>query len=446
MLQNKNIKEAHSGDYIKIGRMKGDISVGNKIYKMSDNLLTTSALNTLNQELRKIDLSCEMNVNLNSPLSLKIYNNIICVEVVSDIFPEIAIKSPITEDRLISQLCKTNNTPYNLKNIKINLGENLYVPSIAGINELRRQALSKFEEKLISSFKRSLSTNFSIDNSSKIHSQGKISLLLNTINLDYDYSLLNGVNRIYIPFKYFTMNNLAQMLNSICNNFDVYIYMPTIIRNSYHNLIEKNLDKILNSYKISGFVLSNIGNFELLKQYINYENYKFNENYKNYDFIANYTFNIFNNLTCNELPININTITLSPELNKNNINSFKTNKNIELTVYGNTPLMTTNYCLLGKTNKCYSSCEHKCNSSNKYYLKDRLGFLFRIIPDNIQTVTTIYNSKITSIESYNLPVDSVRIDILDENISEINSIIKTVHDGKKLEGNIYTNGNFNKEI
>ena len=446
MLQNKNIKEAHSGDYIKIGRMKGDISVGNKIYKMSDNLLTTSALNTLNQELRKIDLSCEMNVNLNSPLSLKIYNNIICVEVVSDIFPEIAIKSPITEDRLISQLCKTNNTPYNLKNIKINLGENLYVPSIAGINELRRQALSKFEEKLISSFKRSLSTNFSIDNSSKIHSQGKISLLLNTINLDYDYSLLNGVNRIYIPFKYFTMNNLAQMLNSICNNFDVYIYMPTIIRNSYHNLIEKNLDKILNSYKISGFVLSNIGNFELLKQYINYENYKFNENYKNYDFIANYTFNIFNNLTCNELPININTITLSPELNKNNINSFKTNKNIELTVYGNTPLMTTNYCLLGKTNKCYSSCEHKCNSSNKYYLKDRLGFLFRIIPDNIQTVTTIYNSKITSIESYNLPVDSVRIDILDENISEINSIIKTVHDGKKLEGNVYTNGNFNKEI
>ena len=347
---------------------------------------------------------------------------------------------------MISQLCKTNNTPYNLKNIKINLGENLYVPSIAGINELRRQALSKFEEKLISSFKRSLSTNFSIDNSSKIHSQGKISLLLNTINLDYDYSLLNGVNRIYIPFKYFTMNNFAQMLNSICNNFDVYIYMPTIIRNSYHNLIEKNLDKILNSYKISGFVLSNIGNFELLKQYINYENYKFNENYKNYDFIANYTFNIFNNLTCNELPININTITLSPELNKNNINSFKTNKNIELTVYGNTPLMTTNYCLLGKTNKCYSSCEHKCNSSNKYYLKDRLGFLFRIIPDNIQTVTTIYNSKITSIKSYNLPVDSVRIDILDESIPEINNIINIVSDGKKLEGNVYTNGNFNKEI
>ena len=459
MQQNKNIKEANSGDYIKIGRMKGDISVGNKIYKMSDNFLTNSALDTINQELRKIDLSCELNVNLNFPISLKIYNNNICVEVVSNIFPEIAIKSPITEDRLIFQLCKTNNTPYNFKNIKINLGKNLYVPSISGINELRRQGLKKFEEKFILNFKRTLNiklpeisnkclNNFANPDSVECINK-KISLLLNIIHEHYDYSLINGVDRIYIPFKFFTMNNFSSVINSICNNFDVYIYLPTIIRNSYHNLIVKNLDKILSSFKISGFVLSNIGNLELLKNYMDFESY--NNNYRNYDFIANYTFNVFNNLTFNELPLN--TITLSPELNKNDISNFRTNdacinsnKNIEMIVYGNTPLMTTNYCLLGKTNKCYSSCEHKCNNSNKYFLKDRLGFLFRIIPDNIQTITTIYNSKVTSIEYSGLPVDSVRIDILDESIAEINTIINTVSEGKKLEGNIYTNGNFNKEI
>ena len=460
MNKNKNIKEAHSGDYIKIGRMKGDIFVGNKIYKISDNLLSTSVLNTINHEFRKIDLSCEMEVKLNSPISLKIYNDKICVEVISDIIPEIATKSPITKDRLISQLCKTNNTPYNFKNIKIDLDDNLYVPSISGINELRRQTLNKFEEKLILSFKRISDIEFSwnypeihnsLDNNfhkiyKKPNYDKKISLLLNILKNNYDYSLLNGVDKIYIPFKYFTKNDFSITIKKICDNFNVYIYLPTIIRNSYNTLITKNLDKILNTYKISGFVLSNIGNFELLKNYINYENSK------KYEFIANYTFNVFNNLTCNEIPLN--TITISPELNKNDINSLKTfinvnrisNENIEMIVYGNTPLMTTNYCLLGKTNKCYSSCEHKCNSSNKYYLKDRLGFLFRIIPDNIQTITTIYNSKITSIEHSDLPVDSVRIDILDENIDEINSIIKTVSTGKKLEGNIYTNGNFNKEV
>ena len=68
------------------------------------------------------------------------------------------------------------------------------------------------------------------------------------------------------------------------------------------------------------------------------------------------------------------------------------------------------------------------------------------LPDNIDTVTTIYNSKITSIEHKDIFVDSVRIDILDESIPEINYIINTVKTGQKLEGKDFTNGNFNKEI
>ena len=432
MLNNKNIKEANLGDKIKIGRMKGNISVGDKIYKLSDKFLTSSAIDTLDKELRKINLTCEMTVKLNSPISLKVYDENISVEIISDIIPEIALKSPITKERLISQLCKTNNTPYNFQNIIINLGENLFISSIGGINELRRQALNKFEEKYISSFKRNLDIDFKFEPLSRLHSAKKLSLLLNIINPNYDYSLLHGVSRIYIPFKFFLNKECSNIISKICNSFDTFIYMPTIIRDNYNNLINKNLPQILNTYKISGFVLSNIGNFELLK------------NYKNYEFICNYTFNIFNSLSSCELPVN--TITLSPELNKNDIENFKTNKNVELIVYGKTPLMTSNYCLLGKSNKCYSSCSHKCNSSNKYYLKDRLGFLFRAIPDNIQTVTTIYNSKITSIEHTNLNIDYARIDVLDEDISEINNIIDIVSSGNKLEGNIYTNGNFNKEI
>ena len=82
----------------------------------------------------------------------------------------------------------------------------------------------------------------------------------------------------------------------------------------------------------------------------------------------------------------------------------------------------------------------------KFYLKDRLGFLFRIIPDNIDTVTTIYNSKITSIEHKNICLNSIRIDALDESIEQLNSIISIAKTGKKLEGHDYTNGNLNKEI
>ena len=228
---------------------------------------------------------------------------------------------------------------------------------------------------------------------------------------------MQNVDNIYIPFNFFVLNDFSSIIQKISEKFNTYIYMPTIIRNNYTKLISNNLPNILKAYNIKGFVLSNIGNFELLKQY-----------QSKYDFICNYTFNVFNSLTINELTCD--TVTLSPELNDtdlSNILSFDQDTNSilnkELIVYGRIPLMNSNYCLLGKTNKCYPSCTHQCNSSNRFYLKDRLGFLFRIIPDNVETVTTIYNNRFTSIPYKNINVDSVRFDILDETIEEINSII-----------------------
>jgi len=81
-----------------------------------------------------------------------------------------------------------------------------------------------------------------------------------------------------------------------------------------------------------------------------------------------------------------------------------------------------------------------------YYLKDRIGLNFRICLDNIQTVSTIYNSKITSIDTKEFKNCSYRIDILDETIEEINSIIKAVNSGNKLEGKEYTNANLNRQV
>lgn len=71
---------------------------------------------------------------------------------------------------------------------------------------------------------------------------------------------------------------------------------------------------------------------------------------------------------------------------------------------------------------------------------------FEILPDNIQTVTTIYNSKITSISNREFKINSSRIDILDETISQINEIAKIVKNGKRFEGKAYTSGNLNRDI
>lgn len=71
---------------------------------------------------------------------------------------------------------------------------------------------------------------------------------------------------------------------------------------------------------------------------------------------------------------------------------------------------------------------------------------FEIMPDNIQTVTTIYNSKTTSISCKDFNIDVARIDVINESIEEINNIIDTVKSGKRFEGKDYTNGNLLRGI
>ena len=85
-------------------------------------------------------------------------------------------------------------------------------------------------------------------------------------------------------------------------------------------------------------------------------------------------------------------------------------------------------------------------TNNKYYIQDRMNMKFRILPDNIQTVTTVFNSKTISISPKEFNTNAIRIDILDENIEEINTVIDTIKNNQKFEGNNYTNGNIKRKI
>ncbi len=218
--------------------------------------------------------------------------------------------------------------------------------------------------------------------------------------------------------------------------------MPTIIQSNYRNLFYNNIEKTIEKYDISGFVISNISNLKFLEDVFQNNDYHF-------ELVANYTFNVFNSCSVVELrKLGIDKFTFSPEANLEIITDLCSNSCLskELIVYGNIPLMNMNYCISGNSNKCYPTCKSMCNSNNLYYLKDRLNMNFRVLFDNIQSVSTIYNSKITSISVQNFDVDFARIDILNESIDEINFIVSQVLAGKRLEGKIYTNGNLNREI
>ena len=466
MVDNKNITETKVGQLVTIGRMKGNISAGDKIYKMSSKELSTRAKESYKKENRKIPLNCEVTIKKSKPISIAITSACNCLEYKNlsitcslDVIPEEAKNKPLNIDTVVSQVAKTASTPYEFKSIKVNLDDNAFLPKLSTLNELRRTALENVEsfatskihrnmpEKIATSLEEQKNAELlnemrAFKTASTKPNNYKITVLLNLLNLDFDYSKLKDIDDVYIPLKYFTNRKYDNILKIISQKFDTYVYMPTIVKGNYKNLLYANIEMAIQKYQIKGFVISNICNVKLLHDL-------FEDLDQNFKIVTNYTFNVFNSHSVLELKkLGVSRFTLSPELDKPTIDALGNFGYLqkELIVYGRTPVLNMNYCLLGGTNRCYPDCKARCTSNNRYYLKDRLNMKFPILPDNIQTVTTVYNSKITSVVPSDFNIDFARIDVLYESVEEINDIISTVKAGKRFEGKDYTNGNLNREI
>ena len=447
----KNIDLGIPGKTVTIGRMKGNISIKDKVFKISSKQLSTIALNSINLENRKIPLSIKITIKKNKPISaivkssneVELYKDL-NIQQSLDVIPVDANNKPLTNDDVIKQISKTGNTPFEFKNIEIIMDDNVFLPKLSSLNELRRNILEEVENFAIKSMTRKTNTKLVKDSlPTKISSKSNtISVLLNTLNLDFDYSKLENIDNIYIPLKYFAQKKYSNLLSLISSKFNLYIYLPTIIKANYRNMFYSNIENAVNQFKIHGIILSHVSNFVLLNDLPK-------DIYKNLDLVANFTFNIYNNQTLSELKkFGVSRFTISPELDKETIFSLiDSGYTQELISYGKTPIINMKYCVLGQTNKCYPGCDAKCrNTDNRFYLKDRLNMNFEIIPDNVQTVTTVYNSKILSLSPSEFNCNYFRIDIIHESIDEINNIVNTISSGKRLEGKEYTNGNLNRII
>lgn len=438
MINGKNQKNVPKNSFVEIGRMKGPIKINDSIYKMSDNNLSNELRLTFenNKEYKKIPLTAIVTVKSNQPITLEvfgtpgtIYKNY-SYKAVSNIFPEKALHSPVTEERILAQISKTGSTQFKFLDIKVNLDDNLFIPKISALNDLRRAALDGIENVAIKSFTRCLTRKapnkkeIEINESSSLKKSTNISLLLNAIDLSFDYTSIKNIHRLYIPLRFFVDKRYNKILINICESQNVYLYMPNVIRDT----LNLDLNSILNKFKFKGVVISNISQIK---------------HFPNLDLIGNYTLNTFNTHSAQKLEnLKISTYTISPELNKDEIICMQdlTSLQSELIVYGKIPLMTNNYCYLSKNNKCFKGCQMHC-LKDKYYMKDRLGFKFPLLPDYTNSTTTIFNSKITSIKYLSLNIENLRIDILDEDPTEIQNIINKIKKGERFEGKEYTNGN-----
>ena len=418
MQKNNNIKMAKTNDIVTIGRIKGKI-------KPKDQKIGKENIK------RKVNCNIELKQDEVIKLELQDIDTNISVKLEGDSVVKKADNAGITSKRIEEQLSKTGNTIFKIENINIKMDESIIVP-ISSLNEIRRRGLEELEHKLLESFKREqVNLKLEIKEEEFIpKKEVKVTLCLNKISKEIDYTNLKNVDNVYIPFKYFLDEDLKESIENISKKFSTYILLPAITKLNYEKLLYNNLPKI--AERVEGIVISNLSQI--------YEIEKLGINGKK--IVANYTMNIENNFTVEELKkLGVYKYIVPPEAEKETIRGLTENIEKETIVYGRTLLMTTEYCTIGTLKNCPAMCQ-----KGRYTLKDRMGFEFPIYTDRINCNNLIYNSKITSISYKDLQTDSIKIDILEETKEEIQRIIDIQKRGERLEGQDYTNGNLNREI
>ncbi|WP_313342563.1 U32 family peptidase [Sedimentibacter sp.] len=353
---------------------------------------------------------------------------------------ESSLKNAVTEDIIKEQLGKLGNTIYELRELKIEKQDNVFIRK-STLNQLRRAATELLYEKGAIVYNRepihfTRNEVFSFDKTGKI-SKPKISV---KINSDEDFNLIDNhkVDRIYVPY------NLNLDLAGKISIKEKYLFIPNIVSMAQYNEFKSNLK--LYEEIFDGVCVNNAGSFYFFKQ---------NSSLKIH---CGSFFNVINSFSTELLKENgAVSLTLSAESNIRDMESINNNTSIktEIKSHEYLQLMVMKNCPMSLIKNCKnlqdcSTCEHR----NKYSLKDRKGVYFNIERDN--RLTHIYNSvplsilgKTEDFADKNIDyfmVDTKWLDNTEDVIDTLYCEINGVKTANILKENSFTRGHYLKNI
>lgn len=394
------------GEIIKIDRIDNVLS-DSKVYRTSSSKLLKKVKESYETENIKFPIDMDINIFIGKPAKLTIHYGGIDFTVESDYVVEKGNKVFLTEDRVIEQFTKLNDTVYYIKDIKVNLEEGSFMP-IGALNGLRREGINRLNDYR-SNFNNRIqisSQEFSnrlkeqlTSSEEKKKSKRNISISVSSKE-QFDQLDLEKLDRIYLGFD---NDIVSSALKAKEKGKEVYILTDRILYSDNSNLLKEKIEKVKDI--IDGVSVSNLGTLQFIKD--------------NFDFKihGDTGLNVFNNLSVKVLKDEgLEGITLSPELNMKQIKGIvrKGILDCETIGYGYLPLMIMKHCPMSLVKDCKddSNCQN-CPFSKGYGLRDRKGVNFYM--ERRAGVTTIYNSVplfvLDSIDKlYDYGVDSIRLD------------------------------------
>lgn len=144
-INNKSVLEAKKGDVITLKYDKY-VEKNSKVLLTSSKKQLDSISEAIKNQERFIYIDLNFTAKENEKLKLTITDGLNTVTEVLDKTPMRAINKETSHDVVKKQLSKLGNTVYKARNIILNLDDNLFI-NIKDINEIRRRAISKLNEK-----------------------------------------------------------------------------------------------------------------------------------------------------------------------------------------------------------------------------------------------------------------------------------------------------------
>jgi len=262
------IEDRGAGNF-RIGDIKGAVSPGDKVFKISDKELNRTARSTyepLTDGMEKYRKKVPVKMIFTAKEGEKIILTVseiqdradsfeqvpVTVTVESDVRVEKALKRTIQQEEIFKQLSKTGAVPYEVHELEIHLDDGIAMP-LSVINALRRKAVEELTHHKIDQSRRQ---------SAPLHDaaakQWMEEVLIASIHEPRKANHRSGVN--YIPLYDYMMsvqNNGRMPGEDQTARTRPYIY--NISKGRLDHFIRENFEKIVEACKETGISIGNPG-------------------------------------------------------------------------------------------------------------------------------------------------------------------------------------------
>ena len=255
--------------YYKVHNGANMISLNKPDYDTGDEAFFKDFADRFVNTEKKEKISGRARLHKNEPAELEVSLSHAKVLMKGDLVSQ-AQNAPLDKERVEKQLKKTGDTPFEFDDLAIEMDGDIFIP-MGALNALRREALSKLREEIISGFypkeKALEGTSDSPDRAESSEKMTGFTAYIENLNL-LDTILVWDLLRIYLDSSVFTSGNkgkdisfdlvkardIAERIKA--SGKEAYLAMPYIFRKDIRESFEGNARELADIF--DGFLIRNI--------------------------------------------------------------------------------------------------------------------------------------------------------------------------------------------